>query len=335
MLDELVFATYVGGIKEAWKGTIANENLIDLLYGLIVLEFNVTDQKHEPLSVTKEAASRLMHRKDNVSPKIWKHAYDPEIAELGVAYFTGKIVPRLLTAKKRKLLESFVAIVQVDPGIDTTERAELLQHAQESLLADFLFDLYRFVLCRKNKSTSGTTKHITNEVASTHTDGDYKRHPLEAAPTPEQITQSERKYVAALLSAYGQESGVPNFDEDTLQSYPRYDADFKRQRECYFAAEAVRRGTRDVYSPEDPDQFAVLEDEIFDGVVEAWDAPTKNGMTRKEKVMSQVVTTTIDRCWLCRDTDWIGNAQKKGVCHFLVNDDRLPGWVREDDEQHF
>lgn len=46
-----------------------------------------------------------------------------------------------------------------------------------------------------------------------------------------------------------------------------------------------------------------------------------------------VSATRVDKCWLSRDTDWVGNPQKKGVCHFLVKEGKLDGWVRDDDEQ--
>ena len=49
--------------------------------------------------------------------------------------------------------------------------------------------------------------------------------------------------------------------------------------------------------------------------------------------MSQASATRVDKCWLSRDTDWVGNPQKKSVCHFLVKEGKLDGWVRDDDEQ--
>lgn len=41
----------------------------------------------------------------------------------------------------------------------------------------------------------------------------------------------------------------------------------------------------------------------------------------------------INQCVLSRKTNWIGNFQRKGVCHFLVNDGTIEGWVRDDDGQ--
>ena len=46
-------------------------------------------------------------------------------------------------------------------------------------------------------------------------------------------------------------------------------------------------------------------------------------------VLAQATHIRIDRCWLCRDTDWIGNSQRKGVCHILANDGTIWKWVNK------
>ena len=80
------------------------------------------------------------------------------------------------------------------------------------------------------------------------------------------------------------------------------------------------------------DDEVEVVNEMYEGVIEVWEENHKNGVEKLGKVMTQAVMTPVDRCWLNRDTDWIGNSQKKGVCHFLVNDQRLKGWVKKDDE---
>lgn len=50
------------------------------------------------------------------------------------------------------------------------------------------------------------------------------------------------------------------------------------QRKYYFAAEAVRRGTRDLYGAKEKDQFEVLKDEMYEGVTEVWEDEAKNGL---------------------------------------------------------
>lgn len=118
-----------------------------------------------------------------------------------------------------------------------------------------------------------------------------------------------------------------------LDTYPAHKENFSNQRKYYFAAEAVRRGTRDLYGTKEKDQFEVLKDEMYEGVTEVWEDEAKNGLARMRKVMAQATKTSLDKCRICRDTEWVGNSQRKGVCHFLVGENRLKGWVRDDDEQ--
>jgi hypothetical protein len=156
--------------------------------------------------------------------------------------------------------------------------------------------------------------------------------PLKTITPPEEVAEHEIPYVTELMAAYGDAEGVATFTRDTLKEREeKYGEHFKRQRKDFYAAESVRQGTREAYGDSDPDQFEVLKEETFDGVVDIWEQDHKNGFIRLLKVLAQAAQIRIDRCWLCRDTDWIGNSQKKGVCHILVNDGKIKGWVKRDE----
>lgn len=106
---------------------------------------------------------------------------------------------------------------------------------------------------------------------------------------------------------------------------------FIRQRTDYFAAEAVRRGTRDVYGDSEEEYFQILLDEIYNGIIDVYkSAKYKTGFERLEAVLIEAKGTPVDQCRLSRDTVWIGNSQKKGVCHILINENVLKGWVKKD-----
>lgn len=70
---------------------------------------------------------------------------------------------------------------------------------------------------------------------------------LEVIPLPTGITGVEGSYTDALLAAYGQVEGIKHFTIDMLDAYPAHKENFSNQRKYYFAAEAVRRGIRDLY----------------------------------------------------------------------------------------
>lgn len=149
---------------------------------------------------------------------------------------------------------------------------------------------------------------------------------------PQEVVEQEIPYVKELMAAYGEAEGIGSFTKDTLRQYvDKYGEHFNRQRKDFYAAESVRQGTREAYGETDPDQFEVLKEETYDGVVDVWEQDHRNGYVRLSKVLAQAAQIRIDRCWLCRDTDWIGNSQKKGVCHVLVNDGKIKGWVKKDE----
>ena len=136
-------------------------------------------------------------------------------------------------------------------------------------------------------------------------------------------------YVEALLEAYADAEGLSELSKDELGSYHKYKKNFQRQRKDYYAAESVRRGTCEAFGNADPDQFETLKNETYDGIVDIHEQDYDNGFDRLGAVMTQAAITPISKCTL-RETDWIGNSEKKGVCHFLVNDGRIK-WVDGDE----
>jgi hypothetical protein len=72
-----------------------------------------------------------------------------------------------------------------------------------------------------------------------------------------------------------------------------------------------------------------LKDETHNGIVEVHERNYDHGYARLNAVMSQAAPVPISKCVL-RETDRIGNSDKKGACHFLVNDGRIK-WVDEDE----
>lgn len=130
-MEELVFATYIRELKDAWKGTVTTEDLINLLFGQIVIPCNVKSQKGESYYVSKESASRLLNLKENVSPKIWKHADDVDIVKSTKDYFGKYVVCKLMATKQAVLMGILVEIIKNDPNINLIEQQILLQNADK------------------------------------------------------------------------------------------------------------------------------------------------------------------------------------------------------------
>ncbi len=323
-MKELVFATVLAELKTSWGDTIADPDLINLLYNSISEPVGLTNKNGEPITVTKGTASKIMNRQSGGNPhrSIRSKSADDRVIASIEEYFKKNVVKRLLKGSEDDLIERLKTIINDDMGIAEIKKQELLANAQKNTLALFLASVYLYSLSKDNVSSGDSgSKPIT---AATE---------LEVIPIPTGITGVEGSYTDALLAAYGQAEGIENFTVDMLDAYPIHKENFSNQRKYYFAAEAVRRGTRDLYGAKKRDQFEVLKDEMYEGVTEVWEDEAKNGLARMRKVMAQATKTSLDKCRICRDTEWVGNSQRKGVCHFLVGENRLKGWVRDDDEQ--
>lgn len=325
-MSELVFATYLRELKNAWAEDIADPDLIELLYDGVAEPMGLLNKEKNTITVDKGTASKIVNRQKggNALRLIRTKANNERVQVTIESYFQNKVIKRLHRDCVDDLISNLKKLIENDDSISEDKKAELLKNASKQNIAAFLGFTYLYSLTRDN--VLKTVRINTNQQLE-----DYKRHPLQEIPTPSEGIEEERKYADALMAVYGQAEGIPNFDASMLAGFPKHQQHFADQRGYYFAAEAVRRGTRDIYS--DESQFDVLKAETYEGVKEVWEDEYKNGYVRLRKVMTQASNTRVDKCWLSRDTDWVGNPQKKGVCHFLVKEGKLDGWVRDDDEQ--
>lgn len=328
-MGELVFATILLEIKNAFKDTVADPDLIELLYDAVALPAGLTNSNGSSITVSKGTASKIINREKGGNPlkAIRNASQEKRVKDTIIDYFRNSVVNRFLPGMEDEVIFHLRGVIKSDKKISDSRKYELTQYGQKNTLAVFLANVFLYSLTRDNVlATDG-------EPASSQELEEYKKHPLEPIEIPEAVIMEERKYATALAEAYGELEGIENFDLSMISAYSRCQKHFSDQRSYYFAAEAVRRGTRDIYRKNDPDQFEILKDETYEGVKEVWAEECKTGLERLRKVLSQASITRVDRCWLSRDTDWIGNPQKKGICHILVKEDKLSGWVRKDAEQ--
>ena len=56
-----------------------------------------------------------------------------------------------------------------------------------------------------------------------------------------------------------------------------------------------------------------------------------DGYARLNAVLEKITNTSLDGSVLSQMRSLIGNLEKKGICHILVNDGVIESWVRVDD----
>lgn len=328
-MSELVFATVIAELKTSWAESISNPEIIELLYDAVALPTGLVNQNGDTITVPKGTASKIVNREvgGNVRQDIRTNSTDQLVLDSIEGYFKKEVLPKLLKGSEDDLIHRLQNIINSDGEIAADKKNELIALADKKTLAKFLASVYLYSLSRKNVPGGGKAKNLQTESEREES----KKHPLPKMTIPVRIGNKERGYIDALMDVYAESTGEQDFKIKTLDTYPDVKQHFIRQRNDYFAAEAVRRGTRDVYGDNEEEYFQILLDEIYNGIIDVYESHKhKTGFERLEAVLIEAKGTPVDQCWLSRDTVWIGNSQKKGACHILINENVLKGWVRKD-----
>lgn len=328
-MNELVFATVIVELKTSWAESISDPEMIELLYDAVALPVGLLNQNGDTITVPKGTASKIVNREvgGNVRQDIRTYSTDQRVLDSIEGYFKKEVVSKLLQGSEDDLIHRLKVIINNDNEIAADKKNEFLAFANKKTLAKFLASVYLYSLSRKNVPSGGKARAVQTESEKEES----KKHPLPKMSIPVRIGNKERGYIDALMDVYAESTGEQDFKIKTLDAYPDVKQHFIRQRNDYFAAEAIRRGTRDVYGDSEEEYFQILLDEIYNGIIDVYESRKhKSGFERLEAVLIEAKGTPVDQCWLSRDTVWIGNSQKKGVCHILINKKILKGWVKND-----
>lgn len=160
-----------------------------------------------------------------------------------------------------------------------------------------------------------------------HFGGGLKRRPTVEKP-PENLPVEEQTmpYVQQLLSAYRGHANEEISNIEVLKNNKQLHSHFKRQRECFYSAQSLRRFARDELINDDA--YVEIKTNIYHGVVDICEKEYDDSLER--------VNDTINKAQLLLVTNEelknVSIMDKSGMCHELVNDEELR-WVYDKDEQ--
>jgi hypothetical protein len=311
----------LGSLTEVLKKTLSldsnsTENILNLLFQFVVDENNLCNKAGDIFYIDKTMASRLLNNKDNVPLELQNAVAFIKEHDALTNYFRDNLPFK--PEKDYSFIKRITDIIKADKGLSDRQREEYLGLARLETVYEFLTRIFIYCVMTDNKK-SVEKKTSTQE----------RYHPLTQIEYSDDVDEEESKlpYLTSLLDAYSDcEKGKITLE--VLNKYPKYEQNLSRQRKSYYAAETLRRGPRDVYGEDENDQFEILKEETFDGVIDVWEMDYDHGFDCLNAVMAQASQIRVDRCILARETNWIGNSEKKGVCHILVNNQRIKGWVK-------
>ena len=147
---------------------------------------------------------------------------------------------------------------------------------------------------------------------------------------PSEIEPVELPYIEALLSAYAHAEKLESVTKENLPDLPmKYLKNFIEQRENYYNIDSIFHSVREVFEDGEED-FNRLKEDTYDGISDTCWEDYSDGYKRLVAVLKHATVITLSKSYLSQITNLIGNSEKKGICHLLVNDGKIK-WVMEDD----
>ncbi|WP_333563782.1 ABC-three component system protein [Nocardiopsis endophytica] len=139
---------------------------------------------------------------------------------------------------------------------------------------------------------------------------------------PDEVGAHETRYVAQLIEVYAEKEPAESFTAENVSSHGKFGGHYRRQRESFYSAEALRLYARDSVPP---GTFEALQTDVYSGVIEVAETSHSSGMDRLTSVLTasgQLDLSAHELISVSRIED------RKGICHHLANEDRLT-WVKE------
>ena len=189
-------------------------------------------------------------------------------------------------------------------------------------------DSFNFLIIEHLPIQQIVNEHIKTIYGKIRFGGESIPQPVQIIPTAE-IESDERElpYIKELLRAYSEKEKTVIRNIEGLTTFPKYKEHFNRQRKDYYAIETIERFVRDTFTNDD--EFNCLKNEIYAGIIDVHEREYSNGYERLTADLTQAAIVNTSKSLLDSKLKLIGNAQRKGTCHKLVNDHRIK-WVNNE-----
>lgn len=226
------------------------------------------------------------------------------------------------------VLKNLVELVNKDSKLTEEEKKELLSADNYDLLRIgpkiFLYSLQNNN--NTNPKPKKAKKPATIEGALDALKELINKFPKPVAiEVPEKIDLTEMVYVSAILEAFSEDAGVEVITQGELLSkleYAKYKTKLDRYRTDYYRAEGIKESLKDTNLEAEEGLFQKLEDETFDSIIDKVEDDYGTSYQRMNNVLEHVTTVELSSL-IAKVPGLVQSSQKKGLCHILVNEERI------------
>lgn len=142
-----------------------------------------------------------------------------------------------------------------------------------------------------------------------------------------QIYDFEFGYISALCNAYADALSRDKVTIEDIDGLPRkYQNNFYDQRKAYLSAESIQRSISEVYE-DGENQFDILKEDAYNGIKTTYFDDYDNGYRRLLEVLKKMSDIQLSKSKLMLIKNLIGNLERLGIVHILINDEMMKSWV--------
>lgn len=301
-----------------------------VLFYPIFKDHTVCDENGTPYEVDNQNASKWGNGYIPIQIEIQQAVGDNEMLLRLIEYFNKQVVPyEISDALMDEMLDAMVELVDAC-DLKPTAKKRLRKYYEDGNIGEFLARVFQRALLGNNKVASDRRRKSASDkkIESLDEFNGMISTKLEKPQTvvPDQIQPGEMGYVSEMYAAYEDAYHVTITKPEDLDAIACR-GHFDRQRKNYYLAETIHEKTRDSHQQGESDNFETLKDEVEAGVyIVDHDPSYADGLKRANAVLNTASSLPISYNTQDALFNWIGPGEKQGVCHMLVNEERLV-WV--------
>lgn len=284
--------------------------------------------------IDSKFAKAWYDRTSDIPENIKKAATREDLLDNIGAYFNDNILDEIVSQTQASAMYSALLRLIRNSDLEQSLRDELLHLYDSGEYPDFLGKAFLYSLIADNtaKSPDDPVETIDDDIRTFKELLKRSHKKPKSITPPDEIEDHEIGYVRELYKVYGEISGQEYARPEDLDAEPKLKKNFNRQRKDYYLAETIHRELRDTIRLDEGEGFDLLKDEMYDGVITTCEKDYDTGLARMTAVTEHASLVSLSNNLQDRMLDWIGPGEKKGVCHMLVNDNRL-GWMEDDEDE--
>ncbi len=334
-MEKLYFLSFSHVFRDSLIDNTQN-HAVELLLTWLTHYPGVLNRNGQPYAINDDFVKDLEKKKQDV-PKPIKIAVqrNPQITGDARIQFEEFLTSEISPLKEADLyyqLWKLIAATDIAPDLVADWEREYNAHEFDRFLADaFLYAVVQDAPTQRGKKKENAEKTTADAVVRDieHLNSMLKELAyLEPIKKPDEIAPKEHAYISEVLLAYG--SHLNNTYHSKSELPEDMQNDLEDRRDDFYAAETVRIQGSSALGASDEAEFGVLKEEIYSNVRGAYMAARNDdGFDRMVKVMERADTVTCVKSVFAR-TNWVGSGERRGVCHMLAGEKRLP-WVVPDD----